>query len=245
MTSTLTRSPQRPRVRSRTREVVLDPLRCHRLREHRCHRAGCASAAPPVAGDLRCGRLGDPGDHRVAEHLALRDRVTRRVGLGDAVLPAVAADLVVGEVRVDLDLVDRGHRVGLVAPPLADGRPGSWTPRCCGRGRLRPNSSERLPRRDAVAVVERRQWPVDEEQVDVVGARAVEPGRSSARAARVGVVEAVVELAGDVTSARSTSTPDARTDALARSGTSQRFDLAVADAHAVFTAAAVVARAIW
>ena len=56
---------------------------------------------------------------------------------------------------------------------------------------------QRLPRRHVVAVVERREGPVDQEQVDVVhaqrGQRAVE------RPARVvGPVEAVVELAGDV-----------------------------------------------
>src|SRR5439155_11272965 len=55
---------------------------------------------------------------------------------------------------------------------------------------------ERLPRRHEVAVVERRERPVDEEQIDVVeaerGQRAVERG-----ARVVGAVEAVVELARD------------------------------------------------
>ena len=55
---------------------------------------------------------------------------------------------------------------------------------------------ERVPGRDEVAVVERRQRPVDEEQVDVVGAERSQ--RLVERASRiVGFVEAVVELAGD------------------------------------------------
>ena len=56
---------------------------------------------------------------------------------------------------------------------------------------------EGLPGRDEVAIVERRQRPVDEEQVDVVGAELLSV--CVERASRVvGFVEAVVELAGDV-----------------------------------------------
>ena len=56
---------------------------------------------------------------------------------------------------------------------------------------------ERLPRRNEVAVVERRQRPVNKEQVDVVVTERLE--RALERAPRVlGAVEAVVELARDV-----------------------------------------------
>ena len=56
---------------------------------------------------------------------------------------------------------------------------------------------ERLPGRDEVAVVERRQRPVDQEQVDVLEAERRQ--RLVERAAGVvGLVEAVVQLARDV-----------------------------------------------
>src|SRR4051794_13481472 len=64
------------------------------------------------------------------------------------------------------------------------------------RARPSARNSERLPRRDEVAVVERRQRPVDEEQVDVVGTQLLERRRES-RARGVRLVEAVVELARD------------------------------------------------
>lgn len=55
---------------------------------------------------------------------------------------------------------------------------------------------EDLPRRDEVAVVERGQRPVDEKQVDVVRIERLQ--RLVEGAARViGLVKAVVELAGD------------------------------------------------
>jgi len=56
---------------------------------------------------------------RVTEHRALRDRRPR---LGaDAVLGVVFPHLSLGEQRVELDLVDRGDRVGLLGQPVEVG----------------------------------------------------------------------------------------------------------------------------
>ena len=129
----------------------------------RCRRAECASATPPVP--VTCRRVGDLPDDRVVEHPALSDR---RPCLGrDAVLVAVGADLVVGEVRVDLDLVDRGHGVGFLGQPVQMRRlevrhadaAGATVPR---------ELLEDLPGGDEVAAVERRQRPMDQEEVNVV-----------------------------------------------------------------------------
>ena len=134
------------------------------------------------AGELP-DRVGDLGDHRIVEDGALGDRRPR---LGrDAVRLAVRADLVVEEVGVELDLVDRRHVVALgrEALEMVD-----LEVRDADRARaaVALELLERLPGRDEVAVVERRQRPVDEEQVDVVEAerrqrRVERPAASSGR----------------------------------------------------------------
>jgi len=68
----------------------------------------------PAEHHLR-GRLAEPVgdrlDHGIVEHRTLGDW---RPGLGeDSVLLAVAADVIVEQVRMQLDLVDRRHHVGL------------------------------------------------------------------------------------------------------------------------------------
>src|SRR3954454_9800378 len=136
-------------------------------------------------------RVGDPRDHRVVEDVALRDR-RPRFG-GDAVLPAVGVDLLVGEVGVQLDLIHRRFDVALGREAL---EVGDLEVRDADRTgpAVRPELLQRLPGGDEVAVVERRKRPVDEEEVDVVEAEVGE--RPVERAAGVvGLVEAVVELA--------------------------------------------------
>ena len=96
---------------------------------------------------------------------------------------------------MQLDLVDGGGDVGLGGEPLEvrdlEVRDADRAGAAVGLELL-----ERPPGRDVVAVVEGRQRPVDQEQVDVVDAELGE--RLVERAARVvGLVEAVVELARD------------------------------------------------
>src|SRR5687768_4879717 len=87
-------------------EVLFDPARRGRLREYDASsldvppQNDLGRAAADFAGDLR--------DHRVVEHAALGDR-RPRLGHDPDRLP-VGADLVVEEVRMQLDLVDRGNR---------------------------------------------------------------------------------------------------------------------------------------
>src|SRR5580693_4954831 len=110
-------------------------------------------------------------------------------------LGAERADVVLGQVRVHLDLVDGGDDVAVaVQPPQvlrlevgdADG-PGAA---------LSVELLERLPGRDEVTAVARRQRPVDEEQVDVVEAERLERGVERL-AGGVGLVGVVAQLAGD------------------------------------------------
>ena len=148
----------------------------------RCCRAGCASAGRPARRTCRrC--LGDLGQRRVVEHLALRDRRPR---LGrDPVRASVGVDLAVLEVRMELDLVDGRHasRLGGEALEMRD-----LEVRDADRPRAAVGLEllERLPGRDEVAVVERRQRPVDEEQVDVVEAKRRRASASNARRASSG-----------------------------------------------------------
>ena len=173
------------------REVLLDPLGRRGLRED-----DVPALDVPAQDDLG-GRpaepLGDVHDHRVVEHAALGDRRPR---LGDdAVLAAVVVDLRVDQVRVQLDLVDRGDDVALGREAL---EVGDLEVRDADRAgpAVRLELLEHLPGGGEVAVVERRQRPVDQEEVDVVRAELGE--RRLERAARVvGRVVAVVELAGD------------------------------------------------
>ena len=101
----------------------------------------------------------------------------------------------VAEVGVHLDLVDRRHHVGLRGQPREVGRLEVGDADRAGPT-VRLVLDERPPGGDEVTVVLRRQRPVDQEQVDVVeaevGERLVE-----GRACLLGLVEAVVELAGD------------------------------------------------
>jgi hypothetical protein len=150
----------------------------------------------PAEHDLRDRApdpLRDPGEIRVVEHLALRDRRPR---LGrDAVLASVRGDLAVLEVGMQLDLVHRRDGVRLGGEPLEmldlEVRDADRSRAAVGVELL-----ERIPRRDEVAAVQRRQRPVDEEEVDVVGAELLErPVECTPRVVRL--VEAVVELARD------------------------------------------------
>ena len=157
------------------------------------------------AGDVPTP-LGDLGDHRVVEHVALRDRRPR---LGrDAVRLAVRAHLVVGEVRVQLDLVDRRHDVGLGGQAL-EVRDLEVRDADRAGAAVALELLERLPRRDEVAVVERRQRPVDEEQVDVVEAERRQRPVERARARRRARWKPLLSLLVTKTSPR--SRPDART----------------------------------
>ncbi len=184
----------------------------------RCRRAGGARPARPgtVSRPTRCGdstttgssstrRLGDRGpglDHRA---------VPVRGGPGS----------LVGQVRVHLDLVDRGGDPGLGDDPVEVVRleVGHADGPCAAVGE---ELGEHPPGGDVVAVVEGRQRPVDEEQVDVVGAERGEGGVERAPGV-VGQVEAVAELAGDPHLSRgSTAGGQALADARARCRTSVR-----------------------
>ena len=151
----------------------------------------------PAKDDLRyrfADAAGDLGQRWVTEHFALRDR---RPGFGhDPVRLAVLVDLPVLEVRVELDLVHGRHHVPFGGEALE-----MRNLEVRDADRPRPavllELLKRLPGRHEVAVVERRQGPVDEEQVDVVEAERRE--RLVERAPRsVGLVEAIVQLARDV-----------------------------------------------
>src|SRR5262249_28272663 len=100
------------------------------------------------------------------------------------------------EIRVNLDLVDRGHRGGLGGQPFQVRDLEVGNPDAAGTA-VGLELLQRAPGGDVVAVVLRGQWPVDQKQVDVVriqfGQRLVE-----GPACVIGPVETVVELAGDV-----------------------------------------------
>ena len=123
-------------------------------------------------------------------------RAERRPGLDrDLVLGAEAAHVVLGQVRVHLDLVDRRDDVALaVQPPQVVGlevgdADGPGAP-------LAVELLQGLPGRDEVAVVPGRQRPVDEEQVEVVDAQRLQR-LVKGLAGVVGLVGVVVQLAGD------------------------------------------------
>ena len=135
----------------------------------------------------------DLADHVVVEDRALGDR---RPCLDEgAVAQRGLAGRLVGEVGVHLDLVDGGHDAGLGDDPVQVLGLEVRDPDRAGPTVL-DELGEGPPGRDVVAVVQRRQRPVDQEQVDLLepqlGQRLVEraPGV-------VGPVVAVVELAGD------------------------------------------------
>ena len=132
-----------------------------------------------------------------------------------------ARAVLVGEVGVHLDLVHRRHHAGLLDDPV---EVGGLEVGDADRGGapVLDELREGPPGRHEVAVVQRRQRPVDEEQVDPVQA---ELGQRLVEGATrvVGPVEAVVELAGDVElvagRCRRTRSPRRRPP---RSGTSPR-----------------------
>src|SRR5579875_186989 len=170
-------------------EVLLHALAGDRLRED-----DVAALDVPAEGDLR-GRALEPvrdaDEHRILQHVALRDR-RPRLG-GDAVLPVEVPHVVLRQVRVDLDLVGgRDHgRLGEepVEVVLLEVRDAD-----------RPDLAalvhllHRLPRLDEVA--DARQRPVHEEEVDVAEVERLEALLEGAGSG-VGVVEAVVQLARD------------------------------------------------
>src|SRR6201993_1235321 len=96
---------------------------------------------------------------------------------------------------MDLDLVDRGNGASLVRESIQMRRLEVRDTDAASASVLR-EFFEDFPRGDEVTTVERRQGPMNEEQVDVIGIQSFQ--RPIERAARVvGLVEAVVELAGD------------------------------------------------
>jgi len=97
---------------------------------------------------------------------------------------------------VHLDLVDRGHDAGLGHDAVEVGRL-EVRDADGGGAAVGDELGQGLPRGDEVAVVQRRQRPVDEEEVDPVQVQRRQ-GRVEGAAGVVGPVEAVVELAGDV-----------------------------------------------
>src|SRR5882757_10726790 len=111
-------------------------------------------------------------------------------------LTPVRAHLFVREVRMNLDLIHRGDDRGLLREAVevrglevryADAA-GASIP-----GELLENT----PGGDEITVGERREWPVDEEQVDVVGSQRVECAVERTPCI-IRLVETVVQLAGDV-----------------------------------------------
>src|SRR5215216_6742396 len=163
----------------------------HRLREH-----DVAALDVPPQNDLRrclAEVIGDLGEGGIVEHLALRYR-RPRFG-GDAVFLSVLSHGFVGEVGVYLDLVHRRYCVGLRGQPL---QVVDLEVRHANRAgtAVIVKLFECLPGGDEVAVVERRQRPVDQKQIHVVEAEIGER-RVESLAGVVGLVQSVVELARD------------------------------------------------
>ena len=146
-------------------EVLPDTLRMHGFWED--HVAAFDVPAQHHLGRMYAEGLGDPDHHRVTEHRAACDG---RPALGDdVVFGAVGADLIVGEVRMHLDLIDRGDGLGLPGQFLqvveTEVRHANAACPAVGFELL-----QGLPGGDEVAVVECGQRPVDQEQIDVVEA---------------------------------------------------------------------------
>src|SRR3954451_14832604 len=169
-------------------EVLLNPRARDRLPEH-----NVATLDVPAQCDLRrrlALRFGDPHDRGVVEHLPLGDG-RPRLG-GDAVLGVEGTNLLVGQVRMDLHLVDRRGHAGLAvdAPQVV---------------RLEVRDADRL---DPTGLVDRLhglpglhevsdagQRPMHEEQVQVPDVEVLERLIEGLQRVVVRVV-AVVELAG-------------------------------------------------
>ena len=157
------------------------------------------------AGDLP-SLSASSAERRLVEHLALRDR---RPGLRrDPVRSSVGVDVGVVEVRMELDLVHRRHDVRLRGQAL-EMRHLEVRHADRARAAVLAELLERLPGRDEVAVVEGRQRPVDEEQVDVVGAELGQRLRERLPRASSGSWKPLLSLLVMKTSAR--SRPEART----------------------------------
>ena len=147
-------------------EVLPHPRGRHRLREH-----DVATLEVPAQHYLRrrlANLVSQLRDGGLTKHLALRDRRPRLNG--DPVLPAVGTYRVVGEIRMDLDLVHRGHQIGVGCQSLQVLNREVRYPNRAGAA-IAVELLERLPGRDKVAAVEGGQGPVDQEQVDVVEAQ--------------------------------------------------------------------------
>ncbi len=132
----------------------------------------------------------------VASSLTLPCAIGDQASTAIAVTGARGAHLLVAEERVRLDLVHGRHDAGLLDDPVEVG--GLEVGDADGGGAaVLLELDEGLPGRHEVAVVPRRERPVDEEQVDPVQP---EPGERLVEGAPgvVGPVEAVVELGGHV-----------------------------------------------
>ena len=181
----------------------------------------------PPQGDLGSRLtllLGDLLQNRVVEDVALRDR---RPCLGrDAVVGVECPQIVLRQIGVHLDLIHRGHDLGLGEEPLevvllkirhSDG----------SRLAVGVDLLQRLPCLDEIPDL--RQRPVDQEQVDGVDAQVGERLVGGLECVVVRV-ESVVELAGDEhLVARDVGPVDALTDLLLVAVHLGRVDVAVAD----------------
>ena len=137
-------------------------------------------------------RGGDAGQKRLSGDDAAHEGSPRFDD--DAVLPAELGDFPIAEIGVELDLVDGRHGVGalderfevvLLEVRHAD-RPGAPVGR---------ELFEDLPRRQEIPAVLVGQGPVDEEEVDVVGAQELQRGGEGLSRGG-GFVIRIVELGG-------------------------------------------------
>src|SRR6201996_7979637 len=110
-------------------------------------------------------------------------------------LSAEGAHLILSQVRMHLDLVDRGDNLGLtVQPPQVMGLEVGHAD---GPGpAFAVELLQRPPGLHEVTAVPARQRPVDQEQVDVLGAESLERP-CEGLAGIVGLVRVVAQLAGD------------------------------------------------
>ena len=155
-------------------EVLLDPRRESSTSGRRCCRAECASA----------GRSGPPTCRAVpASSTSAGSSSTLPCAIGDQASVAIPCDFPYASTSVfwKYGWSSIWFTAGTTSHSAARrSRCGDLEVRDADRPRtaVRAELLERLPRRDEVAVVERRQRPVDQEQVDVVGS---ELDRASAR----------------------------------------------------------------
>ena len=150
----------------------------------RCQASTACAGVHPCAAAMpaRSGLSGDDAAHKGSPRFD-----------DDAVLPAELGDFPIAEIGVELDLVDGRHGVGalderfevvLLEVRHAD-RPGAPVGR----------ESRDLPRRQEIPAVLVGQGPVDEEEVDVVGAQELQRGGEGLSRGG-GFVIRIVELGG-------------------------------------------------